>query len=349
MIGLRKLNQAYTGFCVNVTANITTDIGFDQNGVLDFSTFSALTGTVYVNTWYDQSGFGRNCDGFLINTVKPILTFTGGIPSITFGAGYGNYFQCTATCTELGLDNPNHSIITTMRSSTVNTNIMFLHGSSVEGRNEIHTNPASFGARVIDDIGGGFSDFGAYGSFTNGGTHVLVAGALNVGTQQSAGRGDLLPTVSATTNQLSTPLASFNIGVRFSGLYGGSLFPFIGSINEIIIFPTSWIFDSTSYTNYYNSMISYRTTGTNYYDGNGLVMNNNRITELASPIANTDAATKSYVDGKITAPLTNVVDRAVGVFDGTTGKVIKQSPVLISDAGIVSGISSITGNLQLVI
>ena len=45
-------------------------------------------------------------------------------------------------------------------------------------------------------------------------------------------------------------------------------------------------------------MISYRTTGTNYYDGNGLVMNNNRITELAAPVVNTDAANKLYVDGK---------------------------------------------------
>ena len=70
-----------------------------------------------------------------------------------------------------------------------------------------------------------------------------------------------------------------------------------------------------------------------------------RITGLGAPGADTDAATKLYADGKATAPLTTVADTAVAVFNGTTGKTIKQSPVLISDAGVVSGVSSVTGNL----
>lgn len=54
---------------------------------------------------------------------------------------------------------------------------------------------------------------------------------------------------------------------------------------------------------------------------------------------------ETTIQNKITAPLTTVTNSAVAVFDGTTGKVVKQSPVKISDAGVVEGISSVNGFL----
>ena len=71
----------------------------------------------------------------------------------------------------------------------------------------------------------------------------------------------------------------------------------------------------------------------------------NRLSSLAEPVDPSDATTKTYADGKITAPITSVVDTAVAVFNGTLGKTIKQSPVKISDAGVIEGISSVNGFL----
>ena len=288
-LGLRKLSSTYTGACVNVTASsITIDIGFDANGILDYTTFTTLTGAVYVNKWYDQSGNVCNCTGG--GTVKPLLTFplVSGIrvPTITFN---NSRFTSVGSCQALGLDNPNHAIITTMKSTTVNTTTMFLHGSSSSSSNELQVSGGQ-GARVLDDGGVVFTDFGTNGQFTNTNWHMLVSGALFDGTQNSAGRGDLLSTVSNLNNQITTGGSVFVIGVR-----GNGTSPLYGDVTEVIVFSNSWIADSTAFTNYYNDTLTYRTTGV-APSSPVLSMNNNIIMELATPIASTDGANKAYVD-----------------------------------------------------
>ena len=62
---LRRLTKNYLGPCIKVQkqGGSTLDIGFDQDGNLDTAsmlTFAGATGTLDIDTWYDQSGNGYN-------------------------------------------------------------------------------------------------------------------------------------------------------------------------------------------------------------------------------------------------------------------------------------------------
>lgn len=59
--GLTKLSSTYAGSCLQIqliSAGPTYDIGFDGNGVLDWSAIAGYGGMVYLKKWYDQSGNG---------------------------------------------------------------------------------------------------------------------------------------------------------------------------------------------------------------------------------------------------------------------------------------------------
>ena len=71
----------------------------------------------------------------------------------------------------------------------------------------------------------------------------------------------------------------------------------------------------------------------------------NKIIDLDIPAADYEAANKLYVDGKVTAPLTTVANTAIAVFNGTTGKIIKQSSILISDAGNLLPTTNLSSSL----
>jgi hypothetical protein len=73
------------------------------------------------------------------------------------------------------------------------------------------------------------------------------------------------------------------------------------------------------------------------------------LATLAEVAAGTDttravtaAGLKPLLDGKSTGPAGPVVDNTVARFDGTTGKIIKDGVVIISDAGVVTGVSTLT-------
>ena len=63
---VRKLSSSYNGNAIKVrrsSDNTTQDIGFTAGGDLDVSTLLAFTGSgndAFVDTWYDQSGNGKN-------------------------------------------------------------------------------------------------------------------------------------------------------------------------------------------------------------------------------------------------------------------------------------------------
>jgi hypothetical protein len=260
-LSLRKLaiNATYS---VNVTDALsnTIDIGFDANGITDYVVFSTLQEPVYVNTWYSQSAGGYNFTG-LAGTlgVKPRLIFTlintKRVPSIVFN---NSGFVSTATCTELGLDNSNHATMITMKSTTTNTNVMFLTGGKkttgpsgqFEG-NEIHTNPPGFGCRVIEDSTV-YADFGTFGQFTDQQWHVLVSGSQSL---NAVGRGDAVSTVATTSSQNITNNV-FQIGLR-----GDNDFPFYGEMAEVMIFPFYWITDGGGYEQYWQDTVVYNSTG----------------------------------------------------------------------------------------
>ena len=128
---ISNLSHQVRAFVYYTVIRNSSTASFDADGIVDYTAFSTLTEPVYVNTWYDQSPSGYNftgIPGYLYpNSFKPRLVFnlvgTKRIPGIVFN---NSAIVSTATCTQLGLDNPNHATMITMKSSTVNTNVMFL-------------------------------------------------------------------------------------------------------------------------------------------------------------------------------------------------------------------------------
>lgn len=104
-----------------------------------------------------------------------------------------------------------------------------------------------------------------------------------------------------------------------------------------------------------HSAISYTsnlvvTTQINSLSGN-LVLNpagdidlsGKKIINAATPSGPDDGVTKSYADGTYTtAPVSTVTDSAIATYDGTTGKLLKESPITISNLGVISSSSGIT-------
>jgi hypothetical protein len=82
-VSVRKLKVNYTGFCMKVrrsSDNTTQDIGFNTSGDLDTVSLLAFTGTgsAFIDTWYDQSGNGRNVtQGTLAN--QPQIVSSGSV------------------------------------------------------------------------------------------------------------------------------------------------------------------------------------------------------------------------------------------------------------------------------
>lgn len=81
---VRLLSSTYAGNCIRVQRSSDStqqDIGFDANGFLDttaLETFRNGSSTLYVTTWYDQSG---NAENLVQNTV-------GDMPKIYYSGNY---------------------------------------------------------------------------------------------------------------------------------------------------------------------------------------------------------------------------------------------------------------------
>lgn len=79
---IRKLNSAYTGFCMRVykeSTGTTLDVGFDTNGILNTSAIASFigAGNGMVKTFYDQSGNGRNLTTTSFASNMPLIVSSG--------------------------------------------------------------------------------------------------------------------------------------------------------------------------------------------------------------------------------------------------------------------------------
>jgi hypothetical protein len=96
-VSVRKLRSTYQGSCMRVrrsSDNSETDIGFTSADALDVSSLLAFasTSSVYVKTWYDQSGGGRDLTQ-TTTTAQPLIvssgslmpTPTSNLPVVSFG------------------------------------------------------------------------------------------------------------------------------------------------------------------------------------------------------------------------------------------------------------------------
>lgn len=75
----RKLNSGYSGYCVELrkSSGGSSQFGFTANGDLDTAAITSWAGadTLYVRTWYDQSGYGTDL-AQTTNSLQPILSLS---------------------------------------------------------------------------------------------------------------------------------------------------------------------------------------------------------------------------------------------------------------------------------
>ena len=125
---LRKLRSAYASYCIKVrrsSDNTTQDIGFVDN-VLDTASLLTFTGanSGYIDTWYDQSGNGRNLTQSTTSQ-QPLIVSSGTInktnnnPSIYFDPTASNYLYAATAANWKFLHYSNTSVFTVARCGTV--------------------------------------------------------------------------------------------------------------------------------------------------------------------------------------------------------------------------------------
>ena len=307
-IGVRKLVSTYTGSCFNVTdaLSVTINIGFDANGIADYTAFSALTAPVYINTWYDQSGNNHNFTGAIATIAKPALTFTTvngrNNPSVVFNGSKFSY----SNQLDLGLQNASHTSIFSMKSNS--GAIQFLSGSGVDAqKNEILLNSAA-GLTVFDDSYAPptqVANIGSAGNYTNNSWHTLVGGSNG---NFATCRADLLTdsVASESAIQNTTALVHY-LGIRdFTSIY-----PLDGEMSEFVVFPNDWITNDTVYVNYHTNNTEFHTLGYN----NAISAEFKPIKNIMDPQDPQDATTKAYVDNKV---LTGTVAITDATWNGNT-------------------------------
>ena len=106
LFSMRKVGAGYNGPCLNAirtTDGAQQDIGFASNGMLDGAAAAAFAGAgqLFVATWYDQSGNGRNA-AQPANASRPRLVFTSGVPYLSFPHS-GSTFVYLQTAAATGL------------------------------------------------------------------------------------------------------------------------------------------------------------------------------------------------------------------------------------------------------
>ena len=110
---LRKLNSGYTGAAINVRRTsptaISQDIGFTAAGDLDVGALSTFCGSGdgFVQTWYDQSGNGRNATQ-ASQTLQPKI-FSSGF-TLYVNSKPAVYFDGDYLDTSAFAPNPNHEV-----------------------------------------------------------------------------------------------------------------------------------------------------------------------------------------------------------------------------------------------
>lgn len=110
---LRKLNSSYTGAAINVRRTSPTsasqDIGFTAAGELDVGALSTFCGSGdgFVQTWYDQSGNGRNATQ-TSQTLQPKI-FSSGF-TLYVNSKPAVYFDGDYLDTAAFAPNPNHEV-----------------------------------------------------------------------------------------------------------------------------------------------------------------------------------------------------------------------------------------------
>ncbi len=264
--GVRKLRSAYAGNCMAVidSLGITAQIGFDANGVVDYSVYSTLTPPVFITTLYDQSPNARHLTGEalpMIGGQRPSLVYE----STPYGIKASIFFRqsrfvSVATSSTFGLANPNHFTTFTFRTGAfyATQGIMLLSNTTTTNNSELYLNTAaSFGLRAVDDAVEP-ADVGNLYEFSSGNWHTVAGGSTLSGFQRAAVRTENAVSLGISTST-QTPLAvPIVIGSRNTG---STAFTFNGYMTQFAIFPNNWATNSPTWDAYHANANAYAASG----------------------------------------------------------------------------------------
>jgi hypothetical protein len=229
--GLRGYNQAYatpgTNPAINVrraSDNTVRDIAILPNGAVDVATAASFGSgtTLYIVTWYDQTGTGNHCTQPNIS-LQPKLVFNaiGSLPALRFASNAPTYLE---------------------NANGVTAKLPFTW--SLVANSDVALNVFSF---YQDSEGGGWAGFGPLingAAVYVGGNYGNQAGAAITQNVYSAVQtvitsgGNMLVYVNGTANNMgvtgqhSYPTGAFTIGAA-SGHGAG----YNGYYNELVLWP----------------------------------------------------------------------------------------------------------------
>lgn len=250
---LRKLSGSYSGDAIRVrraSDDTEQDIGF-VDGELDTSTLESFcSGTDgFVKTWYDQSGNGNDATNSTASEQPQIVsagsTITeNGKPAVKFD-GSDDYFSTSQLLT-----NNTWSIFTTIKINSMASswNLLGQHdGTAATGRSQVIANDTST-SKLRTFFNNGSSYNGLYSSSVSNQQYLVESLANN---------DDYFLTINGSieeviSNQSLTPLnTNFLIGA-----IDGPVQPFIGAIQEIVIYTSDQSSNRTGIENNINDFYS---------------------------------------------------------------------------------------------
>ncbi len=231
---VRKLDKDYTGNCMRVrrdSDDSETDIGFDANGDLDTAAIATHCGSAngYVDSWYDQSGNGKdatqntktsqpkiyNGSAVITENGKPAVQHLSGTPNILVATS----FNMTGTSAIT-------SFVTGYGTSTSGTGAVSIMGSG--GGADAFLQTMETGVRT----GGGAAVFGTQSSTASSLVSMLFPSGGDI--------SDITCFINGSSSS-RTFLSDNTIDLGSStvlniGHYEQSHTPFIGLTQEIILY-----------------------------------------------------------------------------------------------------------------
>ena len=251
-VSTRRVMSSYYGPCVSVVDSNKQkiNIGFDSKGMIDYEAFNKLRKPVFVYVWFDQSGF-NNHFRHVYHLDETLFGSSNGMPQLGFVTmptglrkpiiSFFNGSMASASCGSLGVNNPNHCIISSVSSAY--DDVQFIHSSYIKECNEMHLN-GSAGIRVIMDTNY-YLVQGAINQYTDGKYHTFA----NRGGNPATGDHDIIYADDININSLfsrrkdTNKNYAFVIGERKGG-DATNKFYLKGDISEFIIFPTTSAFSN---------------------------------------------------------------------------------------------------------
>ena len=244
---LRKLSTSYTGNAVLVrrsSDNATQNIGFTASGLLNETALLAFvgTGSGFVQTWYDQSGFNRHATQTnfanqprIVNA--GVIERQNGVPSISFT---GSSFLTHTSFPTTGFTGYTSNIVarwttTGTSQATIQTlldnNHTTTQGFAIQDRPDLSGRPLTFGI-AANPSGAGVQD----NSLSGNGANRIFTFVANSTTITGFKEGNSLPTASISGTNY-TLQNRFVIGAWFNG---GTVSRFTtGHIGEVLVFPST--------------------------------------------------------------------------------------------------------------